>query len=155
MFRRIYVDDFLSLVRLDLELGDRPLLGRNGTGKSSLFRASRAERDVVEGGRTRSAVLTDDTLTRWQSLKTQRVAERHRACEVVVRRPTGPQGSRVLTAPLSALAEVWFAAVAEPEPVAAALRVALGLDKAADGIGGRPSDGGRPPMPSAALLEGP
>jgi hypothetical protein len=72
MLRRIYVDNFLSLVGFDLELRDRQLLlGRNGMGKSSLFRAIRAVRDVVEGGQKCSAVFTADTLTRWQSLRTQ------------------------------------------------------------------------------------
>jgi ATPase subunit of ABC transporter with duplicated ATPase domains len=73
MLRRIYVDNFLSLVGFDLKLSDRQLLlGRNGMGKSSLFRAIRAVRDVVEGGRKLSAVFGVDTLTRWQSLRTQR-----------------------------------------------------------------------------------
>jgi len=73
MLRRIYVDNFLSLVGFDLELGDRQLLlGRNGMGKSSLFRAIRAVRDVVEGGQKCSAVFTADTLTRWQALRSQR-----------------------------------------------------------------------------------
>ena len=70
----MYVDNFLSLVGFNLELGDRQLLlGLNGVGKSTVFRAIGAVRDIVEGRRSCAQVFSRDTLTRWQLLKTQQI----------------------------------------------------------------------------------
>ena len=74
MFKRLYVDNYKCLVNFDLPMQDLTLLlGRNGTGKTSVLDVAFALRELLSG----KAALTDpgifpsSTLTRWQSRRLQ------------------------------------------------------------------------------------
>lgn len=67
MLRRLYIDNFKSLVNFDLELGrTHLLLGRNGAGKSAIFTVlTRLKRFLLdESGQVR--LFTPSTCTRWE-----------------------------------------------------------------------------------------
>ncbi|MFP2932441.1 AAA family ATPase [Pyxidicoccus sp. 3LG] len=71
MLTRLYVDNYKCLVNFDLRLGrEHLLLGRNGTGKSTVFEVLSALRSLVQGASVSSAFPTS-TLTRWQSHRYQ------------------------------------------------------------------------------------
>ena len=67
VLRRLYVDNFRSLVNFELKLGQINLLmGGNGSGKSSVFAALAALRRIVQGERV-AEVLAPASCTRWQT----------------------------------------------------------------------------------------
>lgn len=71
MLRRLYVDNFRSLVNFELKLGQVNLLmGGNGSGKSSVFAALTALRRVVQGDAV-GEVLPAGSCTRWQTRPVQ------------------------------------------------------------------------------------
>lgn len=76
MIKRIYIDNYKSLVNFELQLQNLTLLvGPNGVGKTSVFDVIYALRQLLSGtGRvTDSDVLPTPTLTRWQSRDTQTI----------------------------------------------------------------------------------
>lgn len=71
VLRRLYVDNFRSLVNFELKLGQVNLLmGGNGSGKSSVFAALTALRRIVQGERI-GEVLAPASCTRWQTRPVQ------------------------------------------------------------------------------------
>ena len=71
VLRRLYVDNFRSLVNFELKLGQVNLLmGGNGSGKSSVFAALTALRRVVQGEAV-GEVLPAGSCTRWQTRPVQ------------------------------------------------------------------------------------
>ena len=71
MLRRIYIDNFRSLVNFELTLGQINLLmGGNGSGKSSVFAALAKLRQIVQGGSI-GEILTLASCTRWQTRPVQ------------------------------------------------------------------------------------
>lgn len=74
MLKRIYVDNFRSLVNFELNLEKVNLfMGGNGSGKSSVFDVLERVRRLVVHGENGSDVLQDETLTRWQSRLAQTI----------------------------------------------------------------------------------
>ena len=74
MFKRIYVNSYKSLVNFDLPLDSLTLLlGRNGTGKTSVLDVFFAMQQLLSGVAkvTDPAVFPTRTLTRWQSANLQ------------------------------------------------------------------------------------
>lgn len=74
MFKRLYVDNYKSLVNFDLRLDELTLLlGVNGTGKTSVLDVVFALRQLLAGVAkvTDSGIFPARTLTRWQSLTRQ------------------------------------------------------------------------------------
>ena len=70
MFNRFYVDNYRCLVNFDLPLNEITLLlGRNGTGKTSVLDVTFALRELLSGRAkiTDPHVFPSRTLTRWQS----------------------------------------------------------------------------------------
>lgn len=74
MITRLYIDNYASLVNFELRLSELALLvGRNGSGKTSVLSVMRALGRLLAGG----AKVTDAdafpfrTLTRWQARETQ------------------------------------------------------------------------------------
>lgn len=73
MLTRLYVDNFRALVNTDLPLGRRSLLmGANGTGKST-FGDVLVRLQWLLGQAKTDDIFTVDTLTRWQSVRQQRI----------------------------------------------------------------------------------
>ncbi len=73
MLRRVSVDNYRSLVNLDLPLGNRQLLlGRNGAGKTALLACVSDVRTFAVGGLRCHEVFRSATLTRWQTVPAQR-----------------------------------------------------------------------------------
>ena len=74
MFKRLYVDNYKCLVNFDLEFQDLTLLlGRNGTGKTSVLDIIYALRELLSG-RARIAdpeIFPARTLTAWQTRELQ------------------------------------------------------------------------------------
>ena len=74
MFKRLYVDNYKCLVNFDLEFQDLTLLlGRNGTGKTSVLDIIYALRELLSG-RARIAdpeIFPAHTLTAWQTRELQ------------------------------------------------------------------------------------
>ena len=74
MFKRLYVDNYKCLVNFDLPLQDLTLLlGRNGTGKTSVLDIMFALRELL-GGKARitdPGIFPASTLTGWQSRRLQ------------------------------------------------------------------------------------
>jgi predicted ATPase len=69
MIKRIYIDNYKSLVNFELPLGDLTLLlGPNGVGKTSVLDVMFALRQLLSGEAkvTDKAVFPTPTLTRWQ-----------------------------------------------------------------------------------------
>ena len=65
---RLYVDNYRCFVNFDFRLKARQLLlGRNGTGKSTVFEVLCALRDFSVRGLPADERFMGDTLTRWQS----------------------------------------------------------------------------------------
>lgn len=72
MLRRLYIDNFRSLVNFELKLGPINLLiGANGSGKSSVFAALAGLRRIVRGGEAVSEVFPATSCTRWQTRPVQ------------------------------------------------------------------------------------
>ncbi len=76
MIKRLYIDNYNSLVNFDLKLTELTLLlGRNGAGKTSVLDVVYALRRLLSG---EAKIVDSDafpprTLTRWQSLDTQTI----------------------------------------------------------------------------------
>lgn len=65
MLRRLYIDNFKSLVNFDLELGrTHLLLGRNGAGKSAVFAALSQLKKFTHGSGVE--LFSRATCTRWE-----------------------------------------------------------------------------------------
>ena len=72
MLRRLYIDNYRSLVNFELKLGASNLLmGTNGSGKSSVFAALSSLRGVVADGEDVEYASTPASLTRWQSRRSR------------------------------------------------------------------------------------
>ena len=74
MFKRIYVDNYRCLVNFDLPLNEITLLlGRNGTGKTSLLDITFALRELLSGRAKISdpCIFPQRTLTAWQTNRIQ------------------------------------------------------------------------------------
>lgn len=74
MFKRIYIDNYKSLVNFDLRLQEMTLLlGQNGTGKTAVLDVVYALRQLLEGTAkvTNRDVLPPSSLTRWQDRDVQ------------------------------------------------------------------------------------
>jgi predicted ATPase len=74
MIRRVYIDNFKSLVNFDLALQELTLLlGPNGVGKTSLLDVMFALRQLLTGSAkvTDKWIFPNPTLTRWQSVDVQ------------------------------------------------------------------------------------
>jgi energy-coupling factor transporter ATP-binding protein EcfA2 len=72
MLKRMYVDNFRTLVNFDLEFGPLTLLlGPNGSGKTTAFEVVCKLRDFVCEDRTATDLFPTSTLTRWQSSRVQ------------------------------------------------------------------------------------
>jgi len=74
MFKRIYIDNYKSLVNFDLRLQDLTLLvGQNGTGKTAVLDVVYALRRLLEGTArvTDRDVFPPSSLTRWQERAVQ------------------------------------------------------------------------------------
>ncbi|HEX5754489.1 MAG TPA: ATP-binding protein [Archangium sp.] len=75
MLTRLYVDNYKCLVNFDLRLGrEHLLMGRNGTGKTTVFEVLSALRRLQSQGAAVSEVFPPATLTRWQR-RTRQVFE--------------------------------------------------------------------------------
>ena len=75
MFRRIFIDNYKSLVNFDLRLQDLTLLlGQNGAGKTAVLDVVYALRRLLEGTArvTDRDVFPPSSLTRWQERNVQR-----------------------------------------------------------------------------------
>lgn len=72
MIRRLYIDNYRSLVNFELRLGPVNLLmGANGSGKSSVFAALAGLRRIVHDGERAGDVFPAASHTRWQTRATQ------------------------------------------------------------------------------------
>ena len=74
MFKRLYVDNYKCLVNFDLPLQDLTLLlGRNGTGKTSVLDIMFALRELLSGNARIAdpGIFPASTLTGWQSRRLQ------------------------------------------------------------------------------------
>ena len=74
MFKRIYIDNYKSLVNFDLRLQDFTLLlGQNGAGKTAVLDVVYALRRLLEGAArvTDRDVFPTSSLTRWQERNVQ------------------------------------------------------------------------------------
>jgi predicted ATPase len=72
MLKRVYIDNFRSLVNFELSLGQQQLiLGLNGSGKSTLLEVLRALKRLVTGDAHPDALFPDTSRTRWQTLSQQ------------------------------------------------------------------------------------
>jgi predicted ATPase len=75
MLTRLYVDNYKCLVNFDLRLGGEHLLmGRNGTGKTTVFEVLSALRRLHQDGLQFRDAFPPSTLTRWQK-RTHQVFE--------------------------------------------------------------------------------
>lgn len=75
MFKRIYIDNYKSLVNFDLRLQDLTLLfGQNGAGKTAVLDVVYALRRLLEGAArvTDRDIFPPSSLTRWQERDVQR-----------------------------------------------------------------------------------
>jgi predicted ATPase len=72
MLKRIYIDNYKSLVNFDLSLEPlNLLLGSNGTGKTSVFQALYQIQQFVRGTGKVSTLFPSSELTRWQTTTIQ------------------------------------------------------------------------------------
>jgi len=72
MLKRVYVDNFRTLVNFDLPLRELTLLlGPNGSGKTTVFEAVHAVRDFLCAEKTSNDLFPTGTLTRWETRDTQ------------------------------------------------------------------------------------
>ena len=72
MLTRIYVDNFRCLTNFECQLGARQLVvGRNGTGKSTMFDVLSLLRDFCVRGEAPDDRFMGRTRTRWQDVRTQ------------------------------------------------------------------------------------
>lgn len=72
MLRRLYIDNYKSLVNFELVLGATNLLmGANGSGKTSVFSALTGLQRVVHDGEEVGDVFRKETITRWQTSQIQ------------------------------------------------------------------------------------
>lgn len=72
MLKRVYVDNFRTLVNFDLPLRELTLLlGPNGSGKTTVFEAVHAVLDFLCGEKTANDLFHTGTLTRWEARDTQ------------------------------------------------------------------------------------
>ena len=72
MFKRLYIDNYKSLVNFDLPLQELTLLvGPNGAGKSAVLEVVCALRELIAGRAKVTDEFPSDTLTRWQSRNRQ------------------------------------------------------------------------------------
>ncbi|MBN1874842.1 MAG: AAA family ATPase [Anaerolineae bacterium] len=68
MLKRVYIDNYKSLVNVDIPLKEINLfLGENGSGKSTVFYALKSIRDFVCNGLAITQTFPPETRTRWQS----------------------------------------------------------------------------------------
>lgn len=68
MFKRIYIDNYKSLVNFELKLDSINLfLGPNGTGKTSVFEVLRKLQQFISGDRKVLPLFRAADLTRWQT----------------------------------------------------------------------------------------
>ncbi|WP_309896929.1 AAA family ATPase [Archangium sp.] len=75
MLTRLYVDNYKCLVNFDLRLGrEHLLMGRNGTGKTTVFEVLSCLRRLYSGRENVTEVFSPSTLTRWQK-RTRQVFE--------------------------------------------------------------------------------
>ena len=73
MLSRVYIDNFRSLVNFQLKLDPLTLLlGPNGSGKSSVFAVLRNLQRLLVDQEQANALFKYESLTRWQTLATQR-----------------------------------------------------------------------------------
>jgi hypothetical protein len=74
MLTRIYADNYRALVNFELALTPRALLmGRNGTGKSTVGELLMRLQTLLWGTITTDTVFGPETLTRWQKVPRQRI----------------------------------------------------------------------------------
>jgi len=72
MLTRLYVDNYKCLVNFDLRLGrEHLLMGRNGTGKTTVFEVLSCLRRLYCGREGVTEVFPPSTLTRWQKRNRQ------------------------------------------------------------------------------------
>ncbi len=72
MLERLYVDNYRCLVNFECRFGQSQLLlGPNGAGKSTVFDAICLIRDFCASGNGGEAIFTEQSRTRWQSVKEQ------------------------------------------------------------------------------------
>jgi len=72
MLKRVYIDNFRTLVNFDLPLRELTLLlGPNGCGKTTVFEAVHAVRDFLCAEQTTNDLFHTATLTRWEARDTQ------------------------------------------------------------------------------------
>lgn len=72
MLKRVYIDNFRTLVNFDLPLRELTLLlGPNGCGKTTVFEAIHAVRDFICADKTTNDLFHTGTLTRWEARDTQ------------------------------------------------------------------------------------
>jgi len=83
MLKRVYIDNFRTLVNFDLPLRELTLLlGPNGSGKTTVFEAVHAVRDFLCAEKTANDLFDTATLTRWETRDIQ-------VFELTVVEPTG------------------------------------------------------------------
>lgn len=72
MLKRVYIDNFRTLVNFDLPLGGLTLLiGPNGSGKTTVFETIHAVRAFLCAEKTSTDLFPTGTLTRWETRDTQ------------------------------------------------------------------------------------
>ena len=72
MLRRLYIDNYRSLVNFELKFGQVNLLmGANGSGKSSVFAALAGLRRLVYDGESVRECFPASSCTRWQTRRVQ------------------------------------------------------------------------------------
>jgi len=72
MLKRIYIDNYKSLVNFELSLDSISLfVGANGSGKSAVFEVLQKIRDFALGKGKIADLFLPDNRTRWQTLSTQ------------------------------------------------------------------------------------
>ncbi len=72
MLRKIYIDNYKSLVNFELKVGNiHLLLGPNGAGKSSVFEVLRKLRSFISGESKLDVLFESHSCTRWQTLRIQ------------------------------------------------------------------------------------
>ena len=103
MLKQLYIDNYRAFVNFTLAFQPRQLLlGRNGTGKSSVLEVLRGLRRLVVESVPLDAVFVADTLTRWQTRPKQTFELEVQRDQVTycyrleVEHGDGPRRSRIL-----------------------------------------------------------
>jgi len=140
MLKRLYVDNFRTLVNFEIDFGALTLLmGPNGTGKSTVFEVIHRLRQFVCEEGTTNELFPTPTLTRWQARNIQTfeltVAEPEGDCtyHLEIDHDKTQQRCRIKSERLLMGAQVLFESRLESGPEGKALHAQLYRDDASRG----------------------